>query len=219
MKKHAAFEIAEQLYPKFVFRDGAAVDDILSRYPAEQKRSAAMPLIDLAQRQVAVDGAGATPPYGGWIPRAAMDEIARIIEQPPVRVYEVVSFYSMYNLEPVGKYLIQLCTTTPCWLCNAGGILKACEEHLGIHIGDTTADGYFTLVEVECLGACVNAPMVQINDDYYEDLTAETMKTLLDDLRAGRPVTVGSLKGRRGSMPLPGPTTLEAKAKKLKIKV
>jgi NADH dehydrogenase (ubiquinone) flavoprotein 2 len=110
-----------------------------------------------------------------------------------------------------------LCTTTPCWLCNAGNIQKACEEHLGLHMGDTTADGLFTLVEVECLGACVNAPMVQINDNYYEDLTPENMKILIDDLRAGRPVSVGSQTGRRGSMALPGPTTLEAQAKKLKI--
>jgi NADH dehydrogenase (ubiquinone) flavoprotein 2 len=123
----------------------------------------------------------------------------------------------MYNLEPVGKYLVQLCTTTPCWLCNAGGILKACEDHLGIHIGETTADGYFTLMEVECLGACVNAPMVQINDDYYEDLTAENIVILLNDLRAGRPVSVGSQKGRRGSMAITGPTTLADLAQKSNV--
>lgn len=217
MKKPAAFDVAEKMYPAFAFRDGAAVNDILSRYPDEQKRSAIMPLLDLAQRQVADDGARAAPVFGGWIPRSAMDHIAHVVEQPPVRVYEVASFYSMYNLSPVGKYLVQLCTTTPCWLCNAGGILKACEEHLGIHIGDTTDDGMFTLAEVECLGACVNAPMVQINDDYYEDLTADNIKILLDDLRAGRPVSVGSQKGRRGSMALSGPTTMQERAKKLGV--
>lgn len=218
MKKHVAFDTAEALYPKFEFRDADAVAEILSRYPAEQKRSAIMPLLDIAQRQVGIDGASATPPFGGWIPRAAMDKIGEIVAQPAVKVYEVATFYSMYNLEPVGKYQIQLCTTTPCWLCNAGGIQKAIEEHLGIHMGDTTADGYFTMVEVECLGACVNAPMVQINDDYYEDLTPDNIKILLDDLRAGRPASVGSQKGRRGSMAIDGPTTLAERAKKLGVK-
>lgn len=218
MKKNVDFETAQALYPAFAFRDAKMVADVLSRYPDEQKGSAIMPLLDLAQRQVGADGASAAPvPFGGWIPRSAMDEIARIVEQPPVKVYEVASFYSMYNLEPVGKYLVQLCTTTPCWLCNAGGILKACEDHLGIHIGETTTDGYFTLMEVECLGACVNAPMVQINDDYYEDLTAENIVILLNDLRAGRPVSVGSQKGRRGSMAITGPTTLADLAQKSNV--
>lgn len=217
MKKHPAFDVAEQIYPAFAFRDGAAVNDILSRYPDTQKRSAIMPLLDLAQRQVAEDGAKQPTPYGGWIPRSAMDHIAEIVAQPPVRVYEVASFYTMYNMAPVGKYLVQLCTTTPCWLCNASGILKACEDHLGIHIGDTTDDGVFTLAEVECLGACVNAPMVQINDDYYEDLTPENITVLLDDLRAGRAPSVGSQKGRKGSMAIMGPTTMQDRAKKLGV--
>lgn len=217
MKKHVAFNIAQELYPSFAFRNAKEVNAIMARYPKEQARSATMPLLDLVQRQVAEDGVRATPPFGGWIPRSAMDHIAEIVDEPAIRVYEVASFYSMYNMEPVGKYLIQMCTTTPCWLCNAGAILKACEDHLGIHLGDTTADGLFTLVEVECLGACVNAPMVQINDDYYEDLTADNMRVLLDDLRAGRPVSVGSQTGRRGSMAITGPTTLEARAKKLGV--
>lgn len=214
MKKHVDFDTAQQLYPTFAFRDGAAVNDILSRYPAGQERSAVMPLLDLAQRQVGVDGAARLTPFGGWIPRSAMDEIARIIKQPPVRVYEVATFYSMYNLEPVGKYLVQVCTTTPCMLCNAGLIVNAIKGHLGVDMGDTTDDGYFTLVEVECLGACVNAPMVQINDDYYEDLTPENIMIVLDDLRAGRKVSVGSQQGRRGSMAITGPTTLADQAKK-----
>lgn len=217
MKKHVDFDTAQQLYPTFAFRDGAAVSDILSRYPGGQERSAVMPLLDLAQRQVGVDGAGRSTPFGGWIPRSAMDEIARIIHEPPVRVYEVATFYSMYNMEPVGKYLIQVCTTTPCALCNAGAIMTTIENHLGIHIGDTTDDGYFTLAEVECLGACVNAPMVQINDDYYEDLTPENMMIVLDDLRAGRPVSVGSQQGRRGSMAITGPTTMQDRAKKVGV--
>jgi NADH dehydrogenase (ubiquinone) flavoprotein 2 len=202
----------------FSFRDKAKVAEILSRYPAGKQRSATMPLLDLAQRQVAEDGAMASPPYGGWIPQAAMDEIARIVDVPPVKVYEVASFYSMYNLAPVGKYLVQLCTTTPCMLCGSGNVVSACEEHLGIHTGQTTGDGLFTLAEVECLGACVNAPMVQINDDYYEDLTAESVKKLLSDLAQGQPVSVGSQKGRRASMALSGPTTLTEQAEKLGIK-
>lgn len=198
----------------FKFRDEKAVAEIIARYPEDRARSAIMPLLDLAQRQVGADGAEASPPYGGWIPRAAMDEIARIVDQPPIRVYEVASFYSMYNLAPVGKYLIQMCTTTPCWLCGSDAIVKACEDKLGIHMGETTPDGMFTMMEVECLGACVNAPMVQINDDYYEDLTAERMGEIIDALRNGTAVPTGSQMGRKGSMALSGPTTLAEQAKK-----
>ena len=217
MKK--AFDPNASYQPSsFQFRDMNAVQDIINRYPAGKQRSATMPLLDIAQRQVGDDGRNAALPYGGWIPRAAMDEIARILDIPPIKVYEVATFYSMYNLAPVGKYLIQLCTTTPCMLCNAGGIVKACEDHLGIHMGETTKDFLFTLMEVECLGACVNAPMVQINDDYFEDLTPENMKTLLVDLAMGRPTTVGSQKGRKGSMALSGPTSLEDQAKRAGVK-
>jgi NADH dehydrogenase (ubiquinone) flavoprotein 2 len=202
----------------FTFRNQSLVQDILSRYPKGKQRSAIMPLLDLAQRQVGEDGLKANPVYGGWIPRAAMDEIARIVDVPPIKVYEVASFYTMYNLAPVGKYLLQLCTTTPCMLCGSGAIVKTCEDKLGIHVGETTNDNLFTLVEVECLGACVNAPMIQINDNYYEDLTPETMAKILDDLKADRPVTHGSQKGRKGSMALTGPTTLEDQAAQAGIK-
>jgi len=213
MKK--PFEITADYQPEsFTFRNKKAVEEILSRYPKGQERSAIMPLLDLAQRQVGEDGAKADKPYGGWIPRAAMDRIAEIVGQPPIRVYEVATFYSMYNLAPVGKFLIQLCTTTPCWLCNSSGIMEACEKHLGIHGGETTKDGLFTLVEVECLGACVNAPMAQINDDYYEDLTPARMIEILDALANGKDVPKGSQTGRKGSQALSGPTTLKAQAKK-----
>ena len=198
----------------FSFKDEKAVAEIIARYPEGQQRSAVMPLLDLAQLQVGEEGAKAGHPYGGWIPRAAMDEIARIIGQPPVKVYEVATFYSMYNLQPVGKYLLQVCTTTPCWLCGSGPVLKVCEEHLGLHVGETTKDGYFTLMEVECLGACVNAPMVQINDDYYEDLTPDGMKEILSLLAEGLKPKIGSQKGRKASMALGGPTTLKGQAKK-----
>ena len=201
----------------FAFRDMAKVGGVIARYPAGKQRSAVMPLLDLAQRQVAEDGEKASPPHGGWIPRAAMDEIARILDLPPIKVYEVASFYSMYNLAPVGKYLVQMCTTTPCMLCGSGDVVKACEDHLGIHTGETTKDGLFTIVEVECLGACVNAPMVQINDDYFEDLTPQSVKQILTSLAGGHPPAVGSQKGRRASMALSGPTTLAEQARKLGV--
>lgn len=193
----------------FVFRNADAVRDILGRYPEGRERSAIMPLLDLAQRQVAEDGLNANPPYGGWIPRAAMDEIARIVGEPPIKVYEVATFYSMYNIEPVGKYLVQMCTTTPCMLCGSDDIVKACHDRLGIHAGETTADGKFSLVEVECLGACVNAPMVQINDDFYEDLTPQRMTEILDLLANDQQVPVGSQNGRLNSQALGGGTTLK----------
>ncbi|MBI1328126.1 MAG: NADH-quinone oxidoreductase subunit NuoE [Alphaproteobacteria bacterium] len=196
----------------FAFRDTGKVQEILGRYPVGKQQSGIMPLLDLAQRQVGEDGAKASPVYGGWIPRAAMDEIANICNVPPIKVYEVATFYSMYNLAPVGKYLIQACTTTPCWLCGSADVVKTCEKELGIHMGETTKDGLFTLVEVECLGACVNAPMVQINDDYYEDLNVERMKSVLNDLSAGKQPTVGSQTGRKCSMALSGATTLKAKS-------
>lgn len=217
MKKSVDLNAAYQ--PKsFEFRDMNKVAEIIARYPKGKQRSATMPLLDLAQRQVAEDGSTANPPYGGWIPRAAMDKIAEIVDVPPIKVYEVATFYSMYNLAPVGKYLVQMCTTTPCMLCGSGNIVKTCESELGIHTGETTKDGLFTIVEVECLGACVNAPMVQINDDYFEDLTPESMKTLLSDLKAGKPVTVGPQNGRKSSMALAGTTTMSDLAEKLGVK-
>ncbi|OIN86402.1 MAG: NAD(P)H-dependent oxidoreductase subunit E [Alphaproteobacteria bacterium CG1_02_46_17] len=217
MKKPVDLNAAYQ--PKdFAFRDMEKVKEIISRYPQGKQRSATMPLLDLAQRQVGEDGAQAKPPYGGWIPRAAMDKIAEIVDVPPVKVYEVATFYSMYNLEPVGKYLVQMCTTTPCMLCGSGDVVKTCENHLGIHTGETTRDGMFTLMEVECLGACVNAPMVQINDDYFEDLTPESMKQILSDLKSGREVSVGPQNGRVASMSESGTTTLVEQADRLGIK-
>ncbi|MCB1562297.1 MAG: NADH-quinone oxidoreductase subunit NuoE [Alphaproteobacteria bacterium] len=213
MKK--PFELHAEYQPaNFAFRNGTKVEKIINLYPKGRQQSAVMPLLDLAQRQVAEDGAKASPVYGGWIPRAAMDHIAELLDMPPIKVYEVASFYSMYNLAPVGKYLIQLCTTTPCWLCNADAIVKACTDHLGIGLGETTKDGKFTLMEVECLGACVNAPMIQINDDYYEDLTSESMKEILAMLADDLKPKIGSQKGRKASMALTGPTTLEKEAKK-----
>lgn len=190
------------------------IEKIIALYPKGRQKSAMMPLLDLAQRQVAKEGAKADPVYGGWIPKAAMDTIAEIIGVPPVKVYEVASFYSMYNLAPVGKYLVQVCGTTPCWLNGSDAITKSCKDKLKIGMNETTKDGKFTLMEVECLGACVNAPMVQINDDYYEDLTPETMQEVLDLLGEDMKPKIGSQKGRKASMAIGGPTTLEKQAKK-----
>jgi NADH-quinone oxidoreductase subunit E len=175
---------------------------IVAKYPSGRQQSAVMPLLDLAQRQ-----------SGGWLPRAAMDYVADLLTMPRIKAYEVATFYSMYNLKPVGKHFVQVCTTTPCWLVGSEGIVDACKKHLGIGPGETTADGQFTLIEVECLGACVNAPMAQINDDYYEDLTPENTVALLQALADGKPVKTGSQTGRRGSQAKSGPTSLHERAK------
>jgi NADH-quinone oxidoreductase subunit E len=169
----------------------------IAKYPAGRQQSAVLPLLDLAQRQ-----------SGGWLPQAAMHHVAEILGMPRIRVYEVATFYTMFNLRPVGRYLLQACTTTPCWLRGSDAVVGACEKKLGIGIGGTTADGLFTLVEVECLGACVNAPILQVNDDFYEDLDGPSTEALLDAFRAGKPPPVGSLNGRRGSAPAAGKTTL-----------
>lgn len=172
--------------------------DLMARYPEARKQSAVIPLLDLAQRE-----------SGGWLPRAAMDHVAEVLAMPPIRVYEVGTFYSMFNLKPVGKHLIQVCRTTPCWLRGADNLTETCKRKLGIGLGETSDDGNFTLVEVECLGACVNAPMIQVNDDYYEDLTPELMERLIDDLAAGKDVSIGSQAGRQGSAPVGGAQTLQ----------
>lgn len=202
----------------FKFSDKKKVEEIISRYPAGREQSAVMPLLDLAQRQVAKEGEKQKPPVGGWIPRAAMDHIAETINIPPMRVYEVASFYSMYNMEPVGKYLLQVCTTTPCWLCNSSDVMRAVKDTIGLsHNYETTKDGYFTLLEVECLGACSNAPMVQINDEYYEDLTYDRMVEILKALKKDEVPPAGPQNGRRKSMAIGGPTTLEEQSKKAGI--
>lgn len=164
---------------------------ILAKYPEERSRSATLPLLDLAQRQ-----------NNGWLSREALDHVAEYLSLPAIRVYEVATFYTMYNLNPVGKNFIQVCRTTPCWLKGSDKLTALCKKKLGIDIGQTSKDGLFTLVEVECLGACVNAPMVQINDDYYEDLDEEIFDKLLDDLKAGKKIRIGSQTGRQCSAPV-----------------
>lgn len=164
------------------------VKEILAKYPTERKKSAVMPLLDLAQRQ-----------NNNYVSKDVIAEIAEILEMPEIKVYEVASFYTMYNLKPVGKYLLQFCKTTPCMLRGIDKIVKDCKEKFGIEMNQTTADGLFTFKEVECLGACVNAPVVQINDDFAEDLTSETFLKILEDLQAGKEFKVGSQIGRQCS--------------------
>ena len=157
-----------------------AAADILTRYPAGRQASASIPFLDLAQRQV-----GAMTGTQGWLPIPVIEFVARELDMPPVRVMEVASFYTMFNLAPVGKFHVQVCGTTPCMLRGSDDVLSACYKR-GLKKGHTTADGLFTLTEVECLGACANAPMVQINDDSYEDLTEASMKAILDALAMGQ---------------------------------
>ncbi len=172
---------------------------IIGKYPVGKQASAMLPLLDLAQRQA-----------GNWLPRAAMDHVADLLKVPRIRAYEVATFYTMFNKQPVGEFLVQVCRTTPCWLRGSDGITKACEKKLGVHLGERSKDGRFTLVEVECLGACANAPMVQINDDVYEDLTPEKMEEVLELLARGEQPKLGSQTGRQSSCPEGGPTSLLA---------
>jgi len=169
----------------------------IARYPEGRQRSAVMPLLDLAQRQ-----------NGGWLPDGAVDAIAGILGMAPIRVLEVATFYSMYKLKPVGKHQINVCTTTPCWLRGSDEVVHACRKSLGIEVGETTADGEFTLAEVECAGACVNAPVVEIGDEYYEDVDAESMIRIIEALKSGEKPASGSQIGRQTSAPEGGPQVL-----------
>ena len=177
---------------EFTEKNLEEVDKIFARYPDEQKVSAVMPLLDLAMRQI-----------GGWITESAMRYISTLINVPYIRVYEVASFYSMFNLKPIGKNFIQICTTTSCWLRGSDDILKLCKKHLNVENNQTTKDGLFTLKEVECLGACVNAPMMQINDNYYEELNKDSLLNILDKLKEGKEVSIGpQTKKRKGAEPI-----------------
>ncbi len=178
-------------------------DQILSRYPAGREQSASIPLLDLAQRQV-----GAETNTQGWLPVPVIEFVAREIGVPYMRVYEVATFYTMFNLAPVGRYHVQVCGTTPCMLAGSDDVFAACKNR-GLTKGATTPDGLFTLTEVECLGVCANAPMMQINDDNFEDLDYDRTAAVLDALARGETPTPGSQTGRRASCPEGGPTTLK----------
>ncbi len=190
-------------------KDNAAkAKEIVARYPAGRQRSAVMPLLDLAQRQV-----GTETNTQGWLPIPVMEFIARELDMPIIRVVEVASFYTMYNLVPVGRFHVQVCGTTPCMLRGSDDILAACKSR-GMAKGHTSDDGLWTLTEVECMGNCASAPMVQINDDNYEDLTAERLDTVLDALAAGKAPKAGTQEpGRHTVEPSGGPTTLKEMVK------
>jgi len=156
------------------------IGSILQKYPAGRQASGVIPLLYLVQQQMRRQTGS------GWVPRVAMDEVARRLDMPPIRVYEVATFYLMFNTRPVGRFHLQLCTTTPCWLRGSDEVVAACREATGIKgWHETSADGMFTMTEVECLGACVNAPILQVNDDFYEDMDAEKTRALLAALKRG----------------------------------
>ena len=169
----------------------------IAKYPQGRQASAVMPLLTRAQEQ-----------NGGHLSIAAVEHVANFLDMPEIRVLEVASFYSMYALKPRGRHVIEICTTTPCWLRGSAEVVKAAEDELGITIGETTDDGEFSLREVECLGACVNAPMCSIHLDYYEDLDGESMRKIIRDLRAGKKLKAGPQIDRQTSAPVGGATTL-----------
>jgi NADH-quinone oxidoreductase subunit E len=180
------------------------VPAIIARYPPARQRSAVMPLLDLAQRQV-----GAETNTQGWLPIPVIEFVARELDMPVIRVLEVASFYTMYNLAPVGRFHVQVCGTTPCMLRGSDDIIAACKRR-GMAKGRISDDGLWSLTEVECMGNCASAPMIQINDDNYEDLTVETLDGVLDALAAGRQPKPGTqIEGRHTVEPLGGPTTLK----------
>ncbi|WP_265570526.1 complex I 24 kDa subunit family protein [Sphingomicrobium nitratireducens] len=181
---------------------------ILAKYPEGRQASACLPFLDLAQRQV-----GRMTETQGWLPIPVIEFVANALSMPTVRVMEVASFYTMYNLVPVGKYHVQVCGTTPCMLRGSDEVLAACKKR-GMVKGATTPDGLFTLTEVECMGACANAPMVQINDDNYEDLTEKRMSEILDALAEDKDVKPGPQTGRQASCPEGGPTSLKKMAER-----
>jgi NADH-quinone oxidoreductase E subunit len=166
------------------------IQEILKKYPTERKKSAVMPLLDLAQRQ-----------HDNWIPNAAIKKIGEILEVPYIKVYEVVTFYTMYNLAPVGKYFVQVCTTSPCMIRGSGKIVNLCKKHISEKEGNLSDDKKSSWIEVECLGACVSAPMMQINDDFYEDLTEETATKIFEGIKNDKLPKPGSQKGRVGFEP------------------
>lgn len=181
----------------FTDENVAEAKRIIAKYPEGRQQSAVMPLLYLAQEQ-----------NNGWLSQPALEYIAGFLGMPVIRVAEVATFYTMYNLRPIGRHHVQVCTNLSCWLRGSDEIMDACREALGIEIGGTTEDGAFTLSEVECLCACVNAPIVQIDDDFYEDLTPESIRTVLAELKAGRTPKTGSQIGRTSSEPVGGLTTL-----------
>ena len=170
--------------------DQFKVDEILDKYPSNRKASAVIPLLHYVQKK-----------SNGWLSVPEIERVAEILDMPYMKVYEVASFYTMFNLKPIGKKLLQLCHTTPCWLRGSDQIEKSIYDTLKIKDGETTPDDMFTLMKVECLGACVNAPILQINDDYYEDLDYKSTKELLNKIKTKKNIKPGSVIGRKSSEP------------------
>lgn len=197
---------AEAEQPRaFVFdaESEAGIGKILARYPEGRQASAVMPLLWLAQRQMRRATGSA------WVPRAAMDVVAARLGMPPIRVYEVATFYLMFNTKPIGRHHLQVCGTTPCWLRGSDEVARACRDAAGVAgYGETSADGLFTLTEVECLGGCVNAPILQVDDDYFEDLDYDSTVRLIAALKRGERPPHGSAIGRQASAPVGERTTL-----------
>lgn len=173
------------------------IKTILAKYPEGRQRAAILPMLDLAQRQ-----------NDGWVSSEVIEHVAKLLELTEIQVLEVATFYTMFILRPIGRVHVQLCGTTPCWLRGSDDVLRACND-MGLETGKTTEDGLFHLSEVECLGACCNAPMVQINDDYYEDLTYDSMKAVLEAFKRGETPKPGPQVDRQFSAPVGGPTVLK----------
>jgi len=182
----------------FSAENQAEADRLIAKYPDGRARSAILPLLDLAQRQE------------GWVSRGIVEAVAGMTGVAPILVWEVATFYTMYNLEPIGRFHIEVCTNLPCWLRGSEDVVRAAREVFGVDLGQTSEDGLVTLSTAECLGACVNAPMVQIGDDYYEDLDYDRAKALFTALKQGRTVQAGSQDGRQCSAPSGAPTSLTA---------
>jgi NADH-quinone oxidoreductase subunit E len=181
----------------------AKIATIIKRYPEGKQASAVIPLLYVVQKQMGRQTGSA------WVPRVAMDVVADRLSMPPIRVYEVATFYFMFNTKPIGRYHLQVCGTTPCWLRGSDDVLRACKDAGALKgYGDTSADGLFTLTEMECMGACVNAPMIAIDDDYFEDLDYESTVRLIESLKRGERPTPGSVIGRQTSAPEGGPQVL-----------
>ena len=200
----AAHNRVEPAHFAFDAESNAEIEKVLAKYPEGRQASGVLPLLYLVQNQMRRETGSA------WVPRVAMDAVAARLSMPPIRVYEVATFYLMFNTSPIGKYHLQLCTTTPCWLRGSDEVVAACRRVTGIKgWHETSADGLFTMSEVECLGACVNAPILQIDNDFYEDMDGPLTERLLEALKRGEaPPKPGSMIGRVTSAPVGGPTTL-----------
>ena len=200
----AAHNRVEPAHFAFDADSNAEIEKILAKYPEGRQASGVLPLLYLVQDQMRRETGSA------WVPRVAMDAVAARLSMPPIRVYEVATFYLMFNTSPIGKYHLQLCTTTPCWLRGSDEVVAACRRVTGIKgWHETSADGLFTMTEVECLGACVNAPILQIDNDFYEDMDGPLTERMLEALKRGEaPPKPGSMIGRVTSAPVGGPTTL-----------